>query len=83
MPAISEVTLAADSHLHDRPIFDSYDSGEEFSFYHWIEVCELVDECDEPATEEMLPRTRKIDETLIATMSKMGPSPTPRAAAMA
>ena len=31
------------SQPHNRPILDSYDSGEEFSFHHWVEVRKLVD----------------------------------------
>lgn len=31
------------SQTQKKPILDSYDSGEEFSFYHWVEVRKLVD----------------------------------------
>lgn len=31
------------SQTQKRPILDSYDSGEEFSFHHWLEVRKLVD----------------------------------------
>lgn len=35
-----------------RPILNSYDSGEECSLTHWIELCQLLDESDEPEVEE-------------------------------
>lgn len=36
----------------DRPILDSYDSAEECSLYHWMELCRLLDECDDLEIEE-------------------------------
>ncbi|HEV2325636.1 MAG TPA: hypothetical protein VGS10_16920 [Terracidiphilus sp.] len=41
----------------DKPILDSYDSGEEFSLYHWMELCKLVDESELSETEELLELT--------------------------
>jgi len=38
-------------HAQIRPCLTSYDSGEEFSFYHWLEVCQLIDEADLPPVE--------------------------------
>lgn len=38
--------------LPDKPILDSYDSAEECSFHHWIELCRLVDESDSQDVEE-------------------------------
>ena len=35
-----------------RPTLKSYDSGEECSFYHWIELCKLVDDSEDPEVEE-------------------------------
>lgn len=45
-----ESTIAV--HPSDKPILNSYDSAEEFSFYHWIELCKLVDESDGLEIEE-------------------------------
>lgn len=36
-----------------KPILDSYDSAEECSFHHWIELCKLVDEGNDPEIEEL------------------------------
>lgn len=52
MQAAREPGHAAVPRSHGRPILDSCDSGEEFSFYHWIGVCKLVDEADEPPKDE-------------------------------
>ena len=41
----------------DKPILDSYDSGEECSLSHWIELCKLVDESDLPEAERPLELT--------------------------
>jgi hypothetical protein len=38
----------------EKPILDSYDSAEECSFYHWIELCKLVDESDGLEIEELV-----------------------------
>lgn len=35
-----------------RPALNSYDSGDECSFYHWIELCKLVDDSENPEVEE-------------------------------
>jgi hypothetical protein len=40
-----------------KPILSSYDSAEECSFYHWIELCKLVDESDTPDVEEPVEAT--------------------------
>ncbi len=40
--------------LPDKPILDSYDSGEECSLSHWMELCKLVDESDLSDCEEFL-----------------------------
>lgn len=37
-----------------KPMLDSYDSGDECSFNHWLEVCKLIDESDPPELEEEL-----------------------------
>lgn len=40
-----------------KPILISYDSAEECSFNHWIELCKLVDESDSPDVEEPVEAT--------------------------
>jgi hypothetical protein len=40
-----------------KPILRSYDSAEECSFYHWFELCKLVDESNDPEPEEPLRAT--------------------------
>ena len=44
MQALPEPTRTAFQRSNARPRLDSCDSGEEFSFLHWIQVCRLVDE---------------------------------------
>jgi hypothetical protein len=43
-----------DVHPSGKPILNSYDSAEECSFYHWIELCKLVDENDGRELEERI-----------------------------
>lgn len=40
-----------------KPILVSYDSAEECSFYHWMELCRLIDESDFPEIEEPVEET--------------------------
>ena len=70
MPAIIDPIYAAVPHSH-RPILDSYDSAEECSFYHWIEVCKLVDDADIPAADEDIPYSREIEAALEETLSEV------------
>jgi hypothetical protein len=43
MHSVIQPAQTAASQSQKRPILDSYDSGEEFSFLHWVEVRKLVD----------------------------------------
>jgi len=72
MPALIESSHAAVSHSYGRPRLDSYDSCEEFSFYHWIEVSKLVEEGD--TVDEGLPFTAEFEEALEETMSEVEPA---------
>ncbi len=72
MQAVLESTHAVVPRSHGRPRLDSYDSGEEFSFYHWAEVCKLVDEADLLLEDEGLPP--EIEEALEETMSEVEPA---------
>jgi hypothetical protein len=74
VPAVLEPTYAAAPRSHGKPILDSYDSGDECSFYHWLEVCKLVDDADLPSVDEGLPYAREIEEALEETMSEVEPA---------
>jgi hypothetical protein len=39
---------------HEKPILDSYDSAEECSLYHWMELCKLVDQDEDAELEEIV-----------------------------
>ena len=64
MQALVEPTHAAVPRSHGRRRMDSYDSGEEFSFFHWIEICKLVDEADVPSENQGLPYSEEMGEAL-------------------
>lgn len=74
MPALLEPTHAAVPRSHGRSRLDSYDSGEEFSFFHWIEICRLVDEADVSLENKGLPDIEEIEEALEETMSEVEPA---------
>ena len=57
MRAIVEPVHSALPYSQGRPRLDSFDCGEEFSFYHWIQVYKLVDQGDSPLVDEALPCT--------------------------
>ena len=72
MSALLDQTYAAAPHPLGRPSLDSYDSGEEFSFYHWIEVCKLVDQGDDDLLmNEGLPCSPEFEEALKKTLSEV------------
>ncbi len=71
MQAVLDASHAAVHFAHDKGTLGSYDSGEEFSIYHWIEVCRLVDECDVPLEAEGLPYCEQIEEALEETISEV------------
>jgi hypothetical protein len=47
MPELIQTVPTAHPHVPVRLAVESFDSAEECSFQHWIEVCKLVDEEDE------------------------------------
>jgi len=57
-------------HVH-KPLLESYDSGEECSFYHWIEVCKLVDEADLPLAAEEAIYSAEFEKALEETLSEV------------
>lgn len=71
MQAILETSHAAVPRSHGRPMLQSYDSGEEFSFYHWMEVCKLVDEADVPSGGEEPLYSAEFEEALKETLSEV------------
>lgn len=71
MQSFLDLTHAAVSGAGDKRTLASFDSGEEFSFYHWIAVCQLVDEGDVPLEDEGLPLCEEIEEALEETISEM------------
>lgn len=74
MQAFLEPAHAAVPRSHGGSRLDSYDSGEEFSFLHWIEICKLVDEADVPLEYEGLPYNEEIEEALEETISEVEPA---------
>ena len=56
-------------HSH-KPLLDSYDSGEECSFYHWMEVCKLVDDADLPLAEEAI-YSAEFEKAMEETLSEV------------
>ncbi len=73
MQSVLEPTPASFLQAH-RPILDSYDSGEECSFFHWIEVCKLVDSGDTLTLEEEMVYSRELEEAMERTMSEVEPA---------
>ncbi len=57
-------------HAH-KPFLESYDSGEECSFYHWMEVCKLVDEADLPLGEEEGIYSAEFEKAMEETLSEV------------
>ena len=73
VPAIIDPILAAVPHSN-RPILESLDSGEECSFYHWVEVCKLVDDADIPPADEEIQYSREIEAALEEALSEVEPT---------
>lgn len=71
MQAALDATHGVFPRAQDRRTLGSFDSGEEFSLYHWIAVCKLVDEGDVPLEDEGLPYCEEIAEALEAQWSEM------------
>lgn len=46
MPELMQIVPIAHSSTHVRLMVESFDSGEECSLQHWLQVCQLVDEED-------------------------------------
>ena len=47
MHALIDSATLARQHAHVRLVLESFDSADECSFQHWMDVCQLVDEGDE------------------------------------
>ena len=70
MQALFEAAHATVPASHERPRLNSYDSGEEFSIDHWIEVCKVVDEFE--FNDEGLPFREENEEALEVIHIKSG-----------
>lgn len=71
MQAVVGSTYDAVPRSHAKPILDSYDSSEEFSFYHWVEVCTLVEQGDTSWKDEENPSSAEIDKVLEEALSEV------------
>jgi hypothetical protein len=71
MPAVLHPTHTAAPRPPRRAGLNSCDSGEEFSFHHWMEVRRLVDEADIPLKDEGLPYLQKTEEAPEETTSEV------------
>ena len=69
MHSVIQPTQTAASQSQKRPILYSYDSGEEFSFLHWIEVRKLVD--DEEISSSNDPRNLRKAPRAATDLSKI------------
>jgi hypothetical protein len=76
MQALLDSTHAALPRPHDKPILDSYDSGEEFSFYHLLQICRSLDEPDFPVADQELSCCTQSEEALEETISEVEPAAT-------
>lgn len=54
-----------------KPILDSYDSGQECSFCHWLEVCKLVDQAENAPAGEGAMFSREFEKALEETLSEV------------
>lgn len=48
MPELIQSVFVAPSVAHVRLELESFDSGDECSLYHWLQVCQLVEDADMP-----------------------------------
>lgn len=57
-----------------NPILDSYDSAEEFSLYHWLEVRGLVDEEDASIGEDEISGSEELEHAAQDAVSEVEPA---------
>lgn len=74
MPEFTQSVPATNSHPHVRPALMSFDSGEECSFQHWVEVCSLVDEAERPEQIDEMQLTPELERAIEETMLEVEPS---------
>jgi hypothetical protein len=60
MPALIQPVFIAPSGAHVRLVLESFDSGEECSLGHWLEVCQLVEDADLPLQLDEAGMNRKV-----------------------
>lgn len=73
MQSVLEQAPAARPYSH-KPILDSYDSGEECSFYHWTQVCKLVDDAEIFSADEKAMYSKDFVKAMEETMSEVEPA---------
>jgi hypothetical protein len=73
VPSVIDPVDTALPYSH-KPILDSYDSGEECSFYHWLDVCRLVDDADLNSAEDSILYSTEIEQAMNETLSEVEPA---------
>lgn len=74
MPELMPIMPNTIPHSHTRPMLVSFDSGEECSLTHWMEVCKLVDEADVPDPHEGMELTPELERAIEETMLEVEPA---------
>lgn len=74
MHTVFEPTHSIVRFSHRDLALDSYDSGEEFSLHHWIEVCRLVDDDDVFLNDERTPLVEEFGQGAQDPLSEMEPA---------
>ncbi len=73
MPELMSHTSPAPM-AHRRPPVISFDSGEECSVEHWMQVCKLVDDAELPAEGNGIEISDELQQTLADTLLEVEPS---------
>ena len=74
MHTVFEPTHSTVRLSHCDLTLDSYDSGEEFSLHHWIEVCRLVDDDDVFLNDEGTPHVEEVGQDAQEPLSEVEPA---------
>jgi hypothetical protein len=59
---------------HRRLVLESFDSGEECSFFHFMEVMKLVDEGEGSSPQDELEYSSELERAFEETMSEVDPA---------
>lgn len=71
MQALIHSSVDALPRFTGRPVLESFDCGEEFSLYHWIAVCRLVDTGDASSTEQLLEYAAELEHAVEGALSEV------------